>query len=58
MVATECDEKTNKFKTAILHSSISDQGQEIFKTLADADKYVDVIKKFEDYCIPKKILPY
>ena len=60
MVATESDKKANQVKTAILLSSIGDQGREIFKTftLADANIYLDVVKEFEDYCIPKKTPPY
>lgn len=58
LVATESDKKSDEVKIAILLHAVGEDGQEKFETfeLTEAKQkvYKEVVKAFEDYCIPKK----
>ena len=57
--ATESDNKDDEIKIAILLHTIGDEGQDRFDTFAVATQatpptYADVVKAFDDHCVPKK----
>ena len=55
--------KTDKIKIGVLMSAVGKQGVHIFNAFKynegeSAEKYDDVIKKFQDYCMPKRNVTY
>ena len=55
--------KADKIKIGVLMSAVGKQGVHIFNAFKynegeSADKFDDVIKKFKDYCMPKKNVTY
>ena len=58
MCATEKDKKAEKLQCAMLLHCAGEEAQELYNTFTFADgekdKIAPLIKKFEDYCTPKK----
>lgn len=58
MEATESNSKPDAVKIAILLHCIGDEANEKYETFeltnAERAKYETVVKKFEDYCVPRK----
>lgn len=58
MLASGADKKAENVKIAILTNIIGDEAEEKFETFTISDenkqKYEEVIKSFENYCVPKR----
>ena len=62
-LATDLDEKTNEKRVATLLSVIGDAGLDVYNAFEwsapeDSTKIANVLQKFEEYCNPKKNIPY
>lgn len=62
LCASEKDQKDEKLQCALLLHCAGEQAQELYNTFTftqdEADKIESLIKKFEDYCTPKKNTTY
>ncbi|ELU04378.1 hypothetical protein CAPTEDRAFT_189842, partial [Capitella teleta] len=61
LAGSDLDGKADKVKTGILLSSLGEECFEIYRSFVftnDPVTYNDVLKKFEEYCIPKKNILY
>ena len=61
LIATECDKADPKIKTAILLRVIGVRGNDIYENFKfqnekDKEDYEKVIKKFEEFCKPRKFI--
>lgn len=59
LIATEKNDKPDSTKIAILLNLLGDEGVSIFNTFRfeegkSADKFEDVLERFNEYCIPRK----
>ncbi|CAL1265477.1 unnamed protein product, partial [Larinioides sclopetarius] len=63
LLATEKDDRADKIKIAILLNLLGSEGLEIFNTFKfeppeNKEVYAEVLKRFEEYCIPRQNVVY